>query len=270
MVVIIATIFAYIKRNQSMKNSYFTIVFLMLLSACVSKKEILYLQNVDDYNGSVISYQEIKIQPNDILNIKVGALIPETAIPYNQPTASGNAQNNTDALKLTGYLVSKNKTITFPILGIISVEDKTTAELEDYLVKQLKDGGHMVDPIVTVRIVNAKVTILGEVNSPGTYTFDEESITVLQALGYAGDITIRGVREDVLIMREIDGVRKISHIDLTSADWLNGPDNFVKPNDVIVVNQNGPEVMSAGYIPTLGAWIGTASLILTLTLILTN
>jgi len=253
-----------------MKNSFFAIAFFMLLSSCVSKKEILYLQNVDDYNGTTIDYQKITIQPNDILSIKVGALIPETAIPYNIPVDLGSAGNSIDIMKLSGYLVSLDRTITFPVLGTLDVANKTTSELEVFLVKQLKDGGHLVDPTVIVRILNAKVTILGQVNNPGTYSFDEGSITVLQAIGYAGDIAIRGVREDVLIMREVDGVRQISHIDLTSANWLNGPNNFVKPNDVIVVNQNGPEVMSAGYIPSLGAWLGLASFLITVTLIITN
>jgi len=253
-----------------MKNSFFAITFFMLLSACVSKKEILYLQDVDIYNGSTIDYQKITIQPNDILNIRVGVLIPEAAIPYNISPSAGSSQSANGDLKSSGYLVSLDRTITFPVLGTIDVTNKTTSELEDYLIKKLNEGEHLIDPTVTVRIINAKVTILGEVNSPGTYTFNEESITVLQALGYAGDITIRGVREDVLIMREIDGVRHISHIDLTTANWLNGPNNFVKPNDVIVVNQNGPKVTSAGYIANLGSLLGVASLIITMTLLLTQ
>ena len=197
-------------------------------------------------------------------------MIPEAAIPYNMSTSAESSQSANGSLTSSGYLVSLDKTITFPVLGAIDVSNKTTSELEAYLIKQLNEGEHLIDPTVIVRIINAKFTILGEVNSPGTYTFDEESITVLQALGYAGDITIRGVREDVLIMREIDGVRQISHIDLTSANWLNSPDNFVKPNDVIVVNQNGPKVKSAGYIASLGSLLGVASLVITMTLLLTQ
>lgn len=248
------------------------IISLFLVCSCVSKKEILYLQDADDYNGSTIDYEQIKIQANDILNITVGALIPETAIPYNKPlsNSSGGQVNSIELMKLNGYLVSPDKTINFPVLGEISVANKTTTELQEYLTKELRTGGHLSDPNVSVNIINAKVTILGEVNSPGTYTFDEERISVLQALGFAGDITINGVREDVLIMREVDGIRQITHIDLTASDWLKGPYYFVKPNDVIVVNQNATKVKSAGFIGNLGALIGLASFAISITILLTR
>jgi len=237
----------------------------------VSKKEILYLQDADEYDGSMIDYQQITIQPNDILQITVGALIPETAIPYNKPRQNmGGGANNQNAMLLNGYLVSKDKTISFPVLGEISIAGLTTTQLQESLANKLKEGGHLIDPQVSVNIINAKVTILGEVKSPGTYPFNEESITVLQALGYAGDITINGIRDDVLIMREVDGVRKITHINLTSSDWLNSPDYFVKPNDVIIVNQNAPKVTSAGYIGNLGALLGVVSFALTITLLVTR
>lgn len=255
-----------------MKIRYISIacIVMLLLSSCVSKKEILYLQDIDNYNGREITYQEITIQPNDILNINVGALIPETAVPYNRSYTTQGSTNSIDLLKLEGYLVTKENTILFPALGIVSVDGKTTTQLEKEIKKRLKDEGHLVDPSVSVRILNAKVTILGEVNNPGTYNFTEESITVLQALGYAGDITIQGVREDVLIMREVDGFRQVTHVDLTSANWLDSPNYFIKPNDVIIVNQNNPKVKSAGFINNLGALLGTASFIITVTLLLTR
>ncbi|WP_104736328.1 polysaccharide biosynthesis/export family protein [Hanstruepera ponticola] len=246
------------------------ILVTFFLSSCVSKKEIFYLQDVDDYNNSPVSYQDITIQPNDILKISVGALVPETAKPYNRNFQGDMRQNSLEIMKLEGYLVSKDKTIDFPNLGAISVEGMTTAQLEEHIRKKLTDEGHLVQPSVTIRILNAKVTVLGEVNSPGTYSFTEESITLLQAIGFAGDLTIRGKRDDVLVMREVDGVRKVTHLDLTSSSWLESPFYFVKPNDVIVVNQNPPKVTSAGYVGDIGTLLGLTSVILSVIILVTR
>lgn len=251
-----------------LKYLYYLLCGVVVFS-CSTKKEILYLQNVEDYANTEIAYTNADIQPNDVLRITVGALIPESVIPYNKVSASTGVAN-VELMQLDGYLVSEDLTISFPELGTISVAAKTPKELAEYLKTTLDDGGHVKNPTVEVRLINAKVTILGEVNNPGTYTFTEQNITLLQALGYAGDLTINGTREDVLIMRDEDGVRHVSHIDLTSADWLNGPYSFVKPNDVIVVNQNSPKVKSAGYIGNLGMLLSVFSILLSTTLIISK
>lgn len=253
-----------------MKIKLIWIVLVLVLNSCVSKKEIFYLQDVDDYNNTSLVYGQITIQPNDILKISVGALIPETAIPYNKDFSTVTQQNSIELMKLNGYLVSKENTIIFPSLGVVSTENKSTSELEQYLEQRLTDGGYLNDPTVTIRILNAKVTVLGEVNAPGTYEFTEESISLLQAIGYAGDLTIRGKRDDVLIMREVDGIRKVTHIDLTKADWMNSPFSYIKPNDVIVVNQNPPKVTSAGYIGDIGTLLALSSVILSIVILVTN
>lgn len=253
-----------------MKIRILGIVFLSVICSCVSKKEILYLQNADELNDVAIEYNSITIQPNDILNISVSALVPETAIPYNRKQGDNAPQNSIDLLKLEGYLVSKERKIVFPVLGEMSVENMTTAQLEKYLKNRLKDEGHLVDPSVSVRILNAKVTVLGEVKNPGTYSFSEESISVLQALGYAGDLTIKGVREDVLLVREIDGVRKVTHLNLTSADLLNSPFYYVKPNDVIVVSQNNPKVKTAGFIGDVGTLLAVTTVVLSIVILLSR
>lgn len=253
-----------------MKIKIIGIVLTILLSSCVSKKEIFYLQDVDDYNNGSVDYPDITIQPNDILNISVGALLPESARPYNRNLNSTVQQNSIDIMKLQGYLVSKEKTIEFPVLGTLLVVGKTTAQLESMIKKRLTDEGHLVEPTVSVRILNAKVTVLGEVNKPGTYTFTEERITLLQAIGYAGDLTIRGKRDDVLIMRETDGVRQISHMNLTVSDWMDSPFYYIKPNDIIVVNQNPPKVTSAGYIGDIGTILALSSVILSVIILVTR
>jgi polysaccharide export outer membrane protein len=167
-------------------------------------------------------------------------------------------------------LVSKDLTLNFPVLGEIDVRNKTTQELGAHIKYILESGGHLKNPTVDVRLLNAKITVLGQVNAPGVVTFTEQNITLLQAIGYAGDLTINGKREDILVMREEHGVRQISHIDITTSDWINGPYYFVKPNDVIVVNPNDPIVKSAGYIGNLGMLLSVGSILLSTILIITR
>ena len=183
----------------------FILMCSLLACSCVSKKEILYLQDAEVFADKDITYTNSQIQPNDVLSIDVGALIPASTIPYNK---GGNSSGGSsiELLQLQGYLVSEDLTINFPVLGLISVKDKTTQEFALHLKNLLEIGGHLKKPTVDVRLLNAKVTILGEVKTPGTFNFTEQNITLLQALGYAGDLTINGRRDDILVMRDELGV----------------------------------------------------------------
>lgn len=217
-----------------------------------------------------VNYQTATIQPNDILKITVESLNPETTIPYNKSGAQGMQPQNLQVIQLEGYLVSLENTIKFPVLGEISTANLTTIQLENAIRDKLISEGHLLNPTVNVRLVNAKVTVLGEVNKPGVYTFTEQNITLLQALGYAGDLTIKGQRNDVLITREVDGMRRVAHIDLTSAEFMNSEFYFIKPNDVIVVNQNNPRVKNAGFVGDVGTVLTIASLALSITILLSR
>lgn len=228
------------------------------------------MQDVTNVGPGNVNYQTPTIQPNDILKINVETLIPEAAAPYNKGVLQGMQPQNIQLLQLDGYLVSLENTIKFPVLGEISTKDLTTMQLEEELKQRLVDGGHLLNPKVNVRVINAKVTILGEVNQPGTYNFTEQNITLLQALGYAGDLTINGQRNDVLVTREVDGMRKVTHLDLTSAAFMNSDYYFVRPNDVIVVNPNNPKVKSAGFVGNVGTILTIASLALSITILLTR
>lgn len=245
------------------------ILFSCVVCSCASKKELLYLQDIEEYANVEINYSNAKIQPNDVLRINVSTLNPESALPYNI-VPNNNGGGNIQMLQLDGYLVSEKLTINFPILGVLSVKDMTTQEFAVHLKGLLESGGHLKDPAVDVRLVNAKVTILGEVNSPGTYNFTEQNITLLQALGYAGDLTIYGKREDILVMREEEGMRQITHIDLTSSNWINSDFNYIKPNDIIVVNPNSPKVKSSGFVGNVGTLISVISIIFSTIVLITK
>lgn len=245
-------------------------LLLLLLQSCASKKDILYFQDAKTLASQEIQYESPKIQPNDILDIKVSALVPETALPYNKQLLSNNTANNIELIKLQGYLVATDGTLIFPVLGKLAVADKTTAQLETELQQLLETGGHLVQPTVSVRLLNAKVTVLGEVHRPGTYSFTEQQISLPQALGYAGDLTINGQRKNIMLIREEKGQRTVAHIDLTQTDWFNSPYYYIKPNDFIVVNPNGPKVKSAGFVGNTGTLISVASLILTSIVLITR
>ena len=255
---------------QLFKKISSAFIIIGLLQSCVSKKQMLYFQDVDTVNSQEVSYNNHTLQVDDILKISVGALVPEAALPYNNITASSVVSNSIDVLRLDGYLVSQNSTINFPVLGELSVKDKTTQELENELKKLLVDDGYLINPNVTVRLLNAKVTILGEVQRPGTFSFTENNISLLQALGLAGDLTINGSREDIMVLRYVDGVQTTARINLTSANFLGGPYQMVKPNDVIVVNPNSAQLKTAGYVGNISAILGITSIILTSILLFTR
>ena len=246
------------------------IVLFLVLQSCVSKKEMLYLQDVESYNNTEVTFNNHTLQVDDILKISVGALIPEAAIPYNKNSGGSVVANNIDVLRLDGYLVSQNSTINFPVLGELSVKEKTTKDLENDIKKLLVDGGYLISPNVTVRLLNAKVTILGEVQRPGTFSFTENNISLLQALGLAGDLTINGSREDVVVLRRVDGLQTSARINLTSANFLSGPYQMVKPNDVIVVNPNSAKLKTAGYVGNVSTILGITSLLLSSIILLTR
>ena len=257
--------FQYFVKHLLLIFSIFT-----LLQSCVSKREMLYLQDVESFNNTEVIYTNHTLQVDDILKISVGALMPEAAIPYNKNSGGSAVANSFDVMKLDGYLVSKNYTINFPILGELSVKDKTTKDIENDIKKLLEDGGYLISPNVTVRLLNAKVTILGEVQQPGTFSFTENNVSFLQALGLAGDLTINGSREDVVVLRYVDGLQTTARINLTSANFLSGPYQMVKPNDVIIVNPNSAKLNTAGYVGNVSTILGITSLLLSSIILLTR
>jgi polysaccharide export outer membrane protein len=253
------------------KSIFTAVLFAVLLQSCASKKDILYFQDAANFPTVPVEYGSTMIQTNDILSISVSALVPETAIPYNvQIVGNGVAATNIEILKLQGYLVSPQGSIGFPILGTIPVLKLTISQLEERLKTLLEEGGHLVNPSVSIRLLNAKVTVLGEVKNPGTYTYAEQYLTVPQALGYAGDLTINGKRKDILLIREIDGVRTMTQLDLTTANWMNNPNYSIKQNDVLVVNPSNSKVKTAGYIGNTGTLLTIFSLVLSSIILLTR
>lgn len=249
----------------------YLILLVFFLASCSTNKDILYFQDAAEYQQTQVVYNDNTLQPNDIIQVNISAAIPETAIPYNRIQGTNINMNNTEAMNLRGYLVSNSGTINLPILGKIDVMGKSTNQLEKELVELLESGDHLVNPSVNVRLVNGKVTVLGEVRNPGTFTFLEQNLTISQALGLAGDLTINGKRDNILLIREENGLRKITNIDITSASWMVHPEfSKIKPNDVLVVQPNKAKVKTAGYVGNVSTMLSVATTVLSVVILLTR
>ena len=249
----------------------FFIVGLFLLSACSSKRNITYLNGVNEYANTDISKQKVPytIQADDVLRIDIHSMVPEAAIVYNRIPQNTNTSTNLNLLQLEGYLVSSDYSINFPVLGTLDVKG-STLELEKKITKLLLEGGHLVSPTVSVRLLNSKFTVLGEVRRAGTYTFLDRNLTLLQALGYAGDLTIDGERKDITLIREINGIRSARQLDITSKDILDNSAYYIRNNDVIIVNPNYNRIKSAGFIGSPQSIASISSILLSITLLIIN
>ncbi|MET3880404.1 polysaccharide export outer membrane protein [Chitinophaga sp. OAE865] len=221
-----------------------------LFTSCVSTKNAVYFNDVRD---TVLlpsdSSLDPRIQKNDILQINVSSLNPEDVIIYNvsnMTSASGAGGANAGAgAMLGGFLVDEQGYIQYPILGAVKVAGLTKKALTVYLHDQLVERKLLVDPVVSIRFLNYRVTILGEVNKPTVVNVTNEKISVLEALGMAGDITVFGKRNNILLIREIDGQRIIRRIDLNDKRVLNSPYYFLQPNDILYVEPNKSKVATA-------------------------
>lgn len=231
-----------------MKRSLSIIIaasFIMMVS-CTTTKDIVYLQNIDEVTmQEIVTRYEAKIKKDDILSIIVSGPDKQVVMPYNL-TLSDNTVggSTTDPEKSTlSYLVDAYGDINFPILGIIHVEGMTRSELVTYLTDKIKED--VKDPIVYVSFRNYKITVIGEVRNPGTYTMDSEKITIFQALGRAGDLNLTAKREGILLIREVDGINTYYTIDLKSAELMNEPYFFIQQNDVLYVPPSEKRIRAA-------------------------
>jgi polysaccharide export outer membrane protein len=177
---------------------------------------------------------EPTIQPDDILSITVNSINPEATMIFNDQNAVVKLNDvGSQASGLSGYLVDSHGNIDFPMLGKLKVSGLGTQQIKDTL--RLKLDRYLKDPIVNVRLQNFKITVLGEVNHPATFTIPSERITLLEALGRAGDMTIYAQRNKVLIIREKEGIREQARVDLQTKEFFNSPYYYLYKNDVVYV-----------------------------------
>lgn len=247
------------------------LLILSLATSCVSRKDLVYFQDEPRSRGLIESAPEQLIyKPDDILTINVTAADPLAAVPFNLTIISGGDDlvNISGGTRLQTYLVDHNGNIEFPTLGTIRMAGLTRIEATNMLKERISE--YATDPIVNIRLVNFRVTILGEVSRPGTYTLQNERITLLEALGLASDLTIFGKRQNVLLIREVEGQKRFAKIDLTSINAVNSPLYYLQQNDVIIVEPNKARIRSSSYNQNnavLISAIGTLTTIITVFLI---
>jgi polysaccharide export outer membrane protein len=254
------------KYFHSLKKSV-PFFFILLFFSCASKKDIVYYQNVDSLEpqGAYSSY-EVKIQPDDLLSIIVSAEDPEIAIPFNLHTVSiaspnrSSSANGEQTMQL--YLVDADGNIEFPVLGKLHVGGLTRTQILSLFYSKL--GVYIKNPIVNFRIANFKFSVQGEVTAPGTYNVNSERITLIEALSMARDLTIYGKRDNILIIREVNGDKIYTRIDITQADFINSPYYYLAQNDVIYVEPNKNKVNGSAVGSNTGVLISITSLLITL------
>jgi polysaccharide export outer membrane protein len=250
-------------------------LFLVLfLFSCASRKDVVYYQDIDGVTpqGKSNSY-EIKIQPDDLLMIIVSAEDPEIAMPFNLASISIQSPGKLDAptgqQTMQLYLVDANGTIDFPILGKLKISGLTRSEVLSML--QEKIAMYIKKPIINLRVMNFKVSVQGEVNVPGTFPVASDRITLIEALTMAKDLTIYGKRDNILIIREIDGVKSYNRVDITKAEFIHSPFYYLAQNDVVYVEPNKTKINGAAIGPNTGVIISITSILITLiTLIITT
>ena len=245
---------------------------LLLLASCNPKtyKQINYLQDIQkDTLMAMGINQGIVIQPQDQLSIVVSSRTPELALQFNLPITSYQAGSEIVSSgganqRLMGYVVSNEGLINFPVLGTIQVAGKTRWELQNLIRDEIVAGGYIKDPIVTVEFMNFKISVLGEVTSPGTYGISGDKITIFQALALARDLTIYGRRDAVEVIREQNGQRKVYVMDLRDTDIFSSPGYYLQQNDVVYVVPNsvraGQSTINENYLKSANFWMSIASM----------
>lgn len=228
---------------HKMKLNYFYLIALLFLVSC-SPRNLAYFSDMQEqtsYQEKIVNDVEPKVQPYDLLSITVTSLNPEASALFNTGTVvqSSNitnfstTSNAASSISREGYLVDKEGNITFPVLGKVQVAGLTKAQVTEKFVSLLKE--QLKEPMVTVRYLNYKVTVVGEVNRPSTFTVPTERINIIEALGMAGDMTAYGKRENVLVIREEEGIRKMMRLNLNNKDVLKSPYFYLQQNDVVYV-----------------------------------
>jgi polysaccharide export outer membrane protein len=229
-------------------QAVFFILILFFCCSCSSYKNIPYFQDLkkdSSLTEKINNFSPLTIQPGDLLGIHVSSLNPEAdaVINYNLQRQTGNniadiRTANENAV--IGYLVDQDGNITVPMIGIVKVASLTTSQITADLSTRLSK--YLTNPNVNVRIQNFKISVLGDVSKPGTYDVFNERLTITEALALAGDLNITGIRNNILLVREINGSREYFTVNLTSKEIFNSPYYYLRNNDVIYVQPNRDKV----------------------------
>ncbi|MBR6346265.1 MAG: polysaccharide biosynthesis/export family protein [Bacteroidales bacterium] len=261
-----------------MKNIAKIALISLLAAALVSCnpntwKKIVYLQDVTEDSSVPMEVNTgLIIQPQDQISIIVSARDPKLAAQFNLSVS--NFQTGTElgmggggTQRITGYIVDNDGNINFPGLGKVHVAGLNRWALQDFIRTELEDKGLLRDAVVTVEFMNIKISVLGEVTSPGTYSVTGDKITIFGALALARDLTIHGRRDAVKVLREKNGVRELYVLDLRDSEIFNSPAYYLQQNDVVYVDPSkvraGQSTINENYFKSGAFWISLASISMT-------
>lgn len=253
------------KKTIKLFNWIFLLLGIFTIVSCASREQIVYFQGDMETIAREAEKYSPTIQPDDLLVITISARDFDATKPFNQVNYYYQNQNE---MRLQTYLVDEEGYIEYPVLGKVKLGGLSRSQAIEELKKQLSE--YIIDPGVTLGITNFKVTVLGEVARPGSFTIPNERITVLEALGLAGDLTINGVRNNVMVLREINGEKSFHRIDLTSSSSVTSPAYYLMQNDVVYVEPNRAQINSSTYSRNTSVIISVAGLIITVISVLTR
>lgn len=251
------------------------VVTLLFVTSCTSYKQVPYIQNSDSlaYIKQVESVHEARILPRDFLTIIVSSPSkPEAAVPFNLIVSSSYEMRQSLTAQPTyqNYLVDNEGNIEFPVVGTLHVAGLTKKELENLIKEKIK-GAFIETPMVTVRFADFKISVLGEVASPGTYNISNDKVNIFQALALAKDMTIYGMRENVKVIREdVNGKTNVYELDLTDASVVTSPCYHLQQNDVVYVTPNKAKAKGSDVGSTTSLWFSATSILVSLTSLLYN
>jgi polysaccharide export protein, bexD/ctrA/vexA family len=243
----------------------------LVLGSCSTPRQISYFQDLHPGESELTLAvpAEIKIQPKDKLSILVNSQDLRLTNLFNLPIVSqqiGQETSSGTSRGVSGYTVDSKGDIEFPVLGALHVQGMTREEMAAYIKKELQSHDLIKDPVVTVEFMNLSVDVMGEVNRPGRYNIDKDHLTILDALSQAGDLTIYGKREKVLVLRTEEGKQRVYGINLCSADHLySSPAYYLQQNDVVYVEPNDTKArqstVNGNNVRSTSFWISLASLL---------
>ncbi len=252
-------------------KKYVILLAVIFLASCQSYKKVPYLQDAEVINQAqqLETLYDAKIMPKDLLTIVVSCTNPELAVPFNLTAATplsvsaGNSQTTVQPV-LQQYLVDNEGRINFPVLGTLKVGGLTKSQAEQLIVQNLKPYIKEI-PIVTVRMANYKISVLGEVARPGTFTITNEKVNLLEALAMAGDMTVHGVRDNVKLIREdATGKQEIITLNLNKTETILSPYYWLQQNDVIYVTPNKAKARNSDIGNSTSLWFSATSILVSL------
>lgn len=266
-------------KRKFLKSNYLLLfVLLLMLSSCDMSKRITYFQDIQDQRTTYINEQptpEIRLRPEDKISIIVNTKVPELTALFNLPYTARVLGSQTEQLSsnsqgTSGYIIKADGTIDFPVLGMVQAAGKTRDELAAHIKSELIDRNLVNDPVVTVEFVNLKFSVMGEVRAPGSYPITRDHITLLDALSMAGDLTIDGKRDNIMVLRPNAAGKLTAYtVDMLSFnDVQHSPAYYIHQNDYIYVEPNkkraNQSTVNANTVQSASFWISVISLLASL------